>query len=376
MKSFIVNTILLGTGFIVALLLGEVILRVAGYGAGNPYDRLLNNNDVYVGYRMIPGDSESIDGPDGVYEVDIVSLGLFDDERGFRDDGLQGTAESLFFGDSFVWGFGVQIEDSVSEQYERLSGKDAVNLGMTAFTSPTQYYRLFRYYAPKLRADHAFFGFFLGNDFSDSIEFDRWLLSGKNISYPEWRTRDIRGVGGRSLTSRIRRNAYKHSVLWRFIADRVDFGLASGRRSGQEVYPIETDDLDLVLSANQILTSIGKNEELEVTLVRRALRGIVRTGELNRTRPFVFVIPTKELVYQSYFPDGTYEQTEDARYRVMLDLLDESGIDYIDLLPTFRKAVASGSQQLYFRQDGHWNAAGHALAARAIYDYMNSAPPP
>lgn len=374
MKSFLVNSVLLCVSVLVALILGEIALRIAGYGSGNPYDRLLNHNDVYVGYRMIPGDKESINGPDGVYDVDIVSLNLFDDERGFRDDGIQGNADSMFFGDSFVWGFGVEIEDSISEQYEKISGKDAVNLGMTAFTSPTQYYRLFRHYAPKLKADYAFFGFFIGNDFGDSVNFDRWLLSGKRLSYPEWRTRDLRGVGDRSLTSKIRRNAYKHSVLWRFVADRIDFGLAPGGSKRKGVYKIDTDNLDLVLTGSQLVTTMGNSGELSTTLVRRALRQITKVAELNRTRPVVFIIPTKELVYQSYFPEEPFRNAEDARYIVLRKLLDEADIEYVDLLPVFRKAINSGAEQLYFREDGHWNPAGHALAAKTLFEYVSQSP--
>ena len=377
MKSLLTNAMLLCCSFAVALLAGEVILRMAGYGAGNPYNRLLNNNDEYVGYKMIPGDQEFIDGPDGVYKVDIVSLNVSDDDRGFRDDGRDGPAGSLFFGDSFVWGFGVEIEETVAEQFERISGEDAINLGMTAFTSPAQYYRLFRFYAPRFGAEYAFFGFFIGNDFGDSVTFDRWLLSGKQQSYPEWRTRDIRGLTGTSSINRLRRAAYKHSVLWRTIADRVDFGFSSGATSSDETFQIQTDDLDLVLNSGQVGLALDANSELSRTLVFRALRQIKRTGKAARTRPVVFIIPTKELVYQSYYPDDhELRNAQDARYVTVLEVLEEVGLEYIDLLPVFREAVKNGAEQLYFREDGHWNPAGHALAAAELYRYINANPGP
>jgi len=39
------------------------------------------------------------------------------------------------------------------------------------------------------------------------------------------------------------------------------------------------------------------------------------------------------------------------------------------LLPGFR-AEAEQGHMLYFPADGHWNAAGHQLAARLIHDYL------
>jgi hypothetical protein len=45
-----------------------------------------------------------------------------------------------------------------------------------------------------------------------------------------------------------------------------------------------------------------------------------------------------------------------------------SGTAYLDLLPAMR--AAGQTQPLYFRTDRHWTAAGHALAAGVIKDYL------
>jgi hypothetical protein len=44
--------------------------------------------------------------------------------------------------------------------------------------------------------------------------------------------------------------------------------------------------------------------------------------------------------------------------------LGAAGIEVVDLLPAFRQAAIRES--LYFRVDGHWNAAGHRCVARAL----------
>ncbi|MDQ3815527.1 MAG: GDSL-type esterase/lipase family protein [Armatimonadota bacterium] len=48
------------------------------------------------------------------------------------------------------------------------------------------------------------------------------------------------------------------------------------------------------------------------------------------------------------------------------------GIAYLDLLPAFRAANPSGRTWLFLPKDGHWTAAGHALAARKITEYLQA----
>ena len=86
----------------------------------------------------------------------------------------------------------------------------------------------------------------------------------------------------------------------------------------------------------------------------------------------VFIIPTKEMVYQALFPDPADREIDDLRYRTLLTMLDELKIAYIDLLPIFRSAASRG-EQLYFEIDGHWNPNGHRLAAQALLGFLNSA---
>jgi hypothetical protein len=52
--------------------------------------------------------------------------------------------------------------------------------------------------------------------------------------------------------------------------------------------------------------------------------------------------------------------------RVIKEAADRSGIPVIDLLPAFREWAASGGESLYLTRDGHWNQAGHRLAATVV----------
>ena len=96
----------------------------------------------------------------------------------------------------------------------------------------------------------------------------------------------------------------------------------------------------------------------------------VETGKKGDIKIVVFIIPTKEMVYQSHFPDPEHNAMIDSRYTALLDILKTLEITYVDLLPIFSTAAADGGEQLYFKSDGHWTPKGHLLAAEALYDYI------
>lgn len=57
--------------------------------------------------------------------------------------------------------------------------------------------------------------------------------------------------------------------------------------------------------------------------------------------------------------------------RRLNDFLTAENIPHLDLLPVFRQAAADpNTPPLHFRHDGHWTAAGHQLAAGAIYKFL------
>jgi hypothetical protein len=46
-------------------------------------------------------------------------------------------------------------------------------------------------------------------------------------------------------------------------------------------------------------------------------------------------------------------------------------IPFLDLTPEFRKQIQTG-KVLYWPLDGHWNAAGHSIAATAIANWLQT----
>ena len=61
-----------------------------------------------------------------------------------------------------------------------------------------------------------------------------------------------------------------------------------------------------------------------------------------------------------------------SAHRRLGELLAELDIDYLDLLPAFRKARRQTGVELFRRSDQHWNPQGHALAARELAEALEN----
>jgi hypothetical protein len=47
-------------------------------------------------------------------------------------------------------------------------------------------------------------------------------------------------------------------------------------------------------------------------------------------------------------------------------------VPFLDLGPAFERALAQGRGPLRIEGDGHWNAQGHAVAARAMVPFLRA----
>ena len=97
-----------------------------------------------------------------------------------------------------------------------------------------------------------------------------------------------------------------------------------------------------------------------------------RIAEAARAKFILLLIPSKEQSYWHIINENLGDLNRydlDAVNRALMQFCRENKITWIDLTPFFREE-ANRNKQLYFRLDGHWNAEGHRLAARAIYDYL------
>ena len=82
-------------------------------------------------------------------------------------------------------------------------------------------------------------------------------------------------------------------------------------------------------------------------------------------RLIVTVAPNKNTLYNSAMP-YYYQKGETSNLERLVPLLEEAGIEYVDLTETFQNE----DEVLYFKRDSHWNNKGALLAYNTIMDAM------
>jgi hypothetical protein len=115
------------------------------------------------------------------------------------------------------------------------------------------------------------------------------------------------------------------------------------------------------------------------SLTEALLRELRQRVEKNGAHLVVVIVAAPEQVYPDRW-EGTLASYPALKHldwdldlpnRRLSSFLQEQDIPYLDLLPVFQKVASQAdAPALHLRHDGHWTAAGHALAGEAIYQFL------
>ena len=277
-------------------------------------------------------------------------------------------ADIAVLGDSLTFGYGVTENEAWPALLARSRGSTRlVNLGLIG-GGPQQYLRVYETFGVPLHPKLVIVGFFTGNDFANAETFRRWLDSGVGGNYTVWR--DFGQP--RRLPFSIRHPLTSLKSLADVYATphlRKSYVVNLLRAVREEAGPLEAKtivrlsgggevqvSLDVVASVAADATPGQRSFELALD----AIEQIHRTAAGNGAHALIVLQPTKEEIYLPLINVAIPDPT-----RALRDALDSRRIDYLDLVPVFRTRAAAG-EQLFFREDGHPNAAGYALIAETV----------
>ena len=290
------------------------------------------------------------------------------DGHGFRNAWpWPARADIVVVGDSLTFGYGVSDAEAwPAILAQNLPSARVINLGLIG-AGPQQYLRLYETFGIPLRPTVVVVGVFVGNDFWDADVFDRWVASHAGGNYMVWRDfgRPV-PAAKTSRTARVKRwllstvySLAKHSQV-------VSLTLAMERAVTQSI-SMKTEELSfadgsrLRLSHNQLIENTRGAQpgrrEFQATI--DAFQRMQQLARENGSHLLLVLQPSKEEVYSlrdRALPDPA---------RPLREALQQLGIDYLDLGPIFRERAAAG-RRLFFQVDGHPNAAGYALIAKAV----------
>ncbi len=229
-----------------------------------------------------------------------------------------GTQRALLLGDSYVFGVGVDDGLRVSEALEReVPGLEAWNLGVTAY-GPDQELLLLESVAAEYAPDIVVWFACLSNDVEDVRYARRYGHAKPWFEY--FSDQRIEHDPEPSALERLRDASY----LAEFLCAPLD-----ARRLAHELAP-ERSNRD------------------GLPLFGRIAADLQATARAHGARFLCVAIPS---------------QTPESDARALAELRAR-GLDPLDLTAAFHDA-ATPATALHL-SDGHWNAAGHALAARCV----------
>ena len=308
---------------------------------------------------------------------------------GFRDRerSLERTSQApriLAVGDSFTMGAGItydQIFVTLLEQKLQADypGAEILNLGASGF-QPDEYLSVLAWHGVQYRPDLVLMHFYLGNDFLPSEGTDmvvaglRWKvhIGGSwvhdHFSWDHWFLFHDLNYAYKVGQARLRGALSNDPGIWNIKAAAKPASTSDPIFTGWSA-----DYLRIVRSrGDQYLKSNSEAFTTRWVKTRETLEKTKRLMQSHQIDWALVLIPAEEQVDSELqkLCVGSLrvprEQLDfDKPQRVLYEWARLEGVPVIDLTDTFRLHVPSG--RLFQANDFHWNEAGHALAATAIF---------
>jgi GDSL-like lipase/acylhydrolase family protein len=324
------------------------------------YPKGLYSADEHRGYWLSPNFQGIHRQINGDFRVTYST-----DGRGYRRSLGNYSLDEIhtaFLGDSFIFGVGVEDAQTVSSQFDVLSGWPTLNAGISGYDLPSSL-RAFEYLLnegakPRLVIQ----AFYLGNDFlaPDAVPAYQQITA----RYGYTVSRKALDAQGEVRFERWLRRKYR---TYGFLASRTSswIGGAFLERVGDAA---ETG----ITSSQSWLAEVRLEQNL----------GTLKTlVDQVQARLIVLIIPTKVQVEPEYrqevrrdLPACLDDQELGRSARVVRQTCENLGIQFVDLYPILRACNQDSANRSYFRHNPHWTRLGHQIAAQELIKLVHPGP--
>ena len=321
--------------------------------------------DAHLGWRHIPGASGHLVNPEFDVEYRIDELGRR--QHLHAGEPTSGSRIQLF-GDSFAEGWGVDVERGLAAQLEaelttRSPSVTVANYGVAGYGTD-QELLLFEAQGAARDPDLVLVLFY-GNDLWNNAS--RWGIGAERGPKPYFRV----GADGalQLLGVPVPVPAPREPGRVQYLAERWHVVALARKASLPEA-------IGQAQKGEFYAALYGRDEERYAPLWTLAERLLAAFAERARRAGARFAVVYAPAIVQVEVDDWRTKRdlhglTGDfdlmAPNRMLGQIAGRQGIPYLDLCPDFVGAAAGAT--LFYR-DSHWTAAGHALAARVLAQFV------
>ncbi len=357
-RRWLGNVVLLGISLAFALGMTEFAVRMVA-----PQPTGLSHQDRFGLAMHWPGITRYL--PQYGHSVSLNSAGMRDREHVLAKPA--GTFRVLLMGDSFMEALQVPFDSSMAALLargleERTGSRvEVINAGVSGWGTDDEL-RYLTQYGLRYQPDLVVIAMTLHNDLSDNLRQDWHRLDGDSLVDTHRPAIPSLQYGILTVKAWLA-TRFQTYQLWRRV------------RHGAEIRQIGSD-------LNAHVVQLYQEPSPEPIARARKLTGLLlgavqREAAASGAHTAVVLLPLVHQLTDSTFakfveaagPAGARMRL-DRPQRLVTPMADSLGIPVIDLLPAFRGWSAKSSAPLYLGWDGHWNEAGHRLAAGVVVDQL------
>lgn len=351
----------------------EVAARLLTLGSD-----LFHRPDPLVGHRLIPGAVGVFDSPadGGERLVRINSLGLRDREYTLAKPA--GARRLLILGDSYCEGLQVEEDETFQAVLERRLGYvpdapkvEVLNGGVSGFGTDNELL-FYRHVGRQFEPDLVVLSFFTNDLEDNSIVLQRrmgdverepyFTLEGDGLALHDFPSPHRFSAVDQFFKQHVR----SYRAVWqRWHARQRARAVAKANRGLPGQFTVHLDQYDAEHEAAWKLLErlvLQVRQEVEADGARFAVQLCTCSWQVHPEHLAWF--------YENYPALNDHQWDWPKPNRRLVEFCRQHSIACLDLLPSFADHAQETGEDLHFR-GGHWNAAGHQLAARELQRFLD-----
>ncbi len=350
-KELFKNILILIATIVIFLIILEIAIRI--FVPEPIYPMGLKTKDDLLGFKLTPNFTGRDKEPGFDVTIKTNSLGLRNPEIGEKTE-----KRILVLGDSVVYGYGVENNETFPYIMNDLTDYEVINAGVTAYSTKQELDYLKRD-GIKLQPDIVILTFFIGNDFTDNLLRDENSTVKKESS---WFTN-------------LKTNIRKYYKTYPFVMDRLkkiyfirNFLVKTGLASNEESYQYQ-------------VYNVNYSEELEQgkIITFNYISQASNFCKENNIKFILLLVPSRYQVYDDawesllkYNNFKPEEHSRDKPNQILIEFAVENNIIYIDMLDYLEEQ----KEQFYLENDvAHFNPQGHIFIAEKLAENIKELQP-